>query len=345
MAPSSPAIVQEKGFIEATSRLTSFHPFPPLTIRHTQNKLDLIRTIIDSGSGATKHPEIVLDLVDKLGYKGDSAARAEVLGMLGEAAVGQDELDNAWTHCEALIGLVNQSKRSSRRTSGPQAAGDGQMRQVCWKTCLKLGRRPEVDIHRRMTLLGKSIELCPADQISDILSVWREAEEAYLAAGQEAKRRRLAGKQPSVSPAQPHLPTLSVGEGEEERVLGSRTAARAARLAKVALNPLSAKIPHLPGSSASPRLASEGFATVLSGSLFRSVSRDSDRHRDRSAVSSPLLPQTGDDSHLSPALNAGDRLGVAAFGEETDAERVSRHAKRAFTRGVGWLLGAEEGEV
>jgi hypothetical protein len=131
----------------------------------------------------------------------------------------------------------------------------------------------------------------------------------------------LAGiKSPAKSQTTASVVTSPVVGSEEERVLGSRTAARAARMALGFGERFKDQIPFK--SSLSPHLPS------LTSASSREPSRD--RGEARRSIDSDR-----------------DSLSGLGFGskEQSDAERVSRHARKALVRGVGWLLGADEREI
>lgn len=305
VAPSSVNIRREREFIEATSRLCSYNfSISPIEIRHSRDRLQLIRRVLSSSDDAYRHAEIVLDLTDKLGYRGDTTARVKVLAMLADAAVQAMEFERAFEHCQAMVALA----KSRARTK----SDEDRVEEVCWKTCLELGHQSEyAEVGNKMTLLGWAIELCPSERIPDILAVWRKVEDGQIRLGEAAKRRRLAGiNQPSTSnrtsgsiPSSPRMPEA------EERVLGSRTAARAARLAM-------------------------GLG---------------DRFSLRQIATSPLLGSEDErDEEGSEKRRSGESYRpIAAMFDAATAERdrVRIQARRAVLKGVGWLLGADEKEI
>ena len=203
------------------------------------------------------------------------------------------------------------------------------MRDVAFKTCLELGRQEEwSEIDNRMLLLGRAVEFCPSDSIPSVLATWRTVEDGSLKLSQAAKRRRLTGiKQPFKPAGTTSTLTSPVVGSEEERVLGSRTAARAARMALGFGERFRDQIPF--GAGISPKLPS------LTSS--REASRDRSGARDGGEERRSIDSDRGSLSGLGFGIN-GSR-------EQTDAERVSRHARRALVKGVGWLLGADEREL
>ncbi|ORY29557.1 secretory pathway protein Sec39-domain-containing protein [Naematelia encephala] len=340
VARPSPAISSERSFIEATSRLTTYNlpstsnPFStlsPIEIRHTKNKLDLVRLVLSTSDDAFRHSEIVLELSDKLGHKNDPVARGQVLGMLADSAIQHGDFERAYEHVQSMVSLAK----------GRNLQGREGLREVCWKLCAELGGQTEYsDTPNKMTLLGQAVEMCPADQIPNILSTWRKVEEGQIKLGQAAKRRRLTGDIHSGSTrhksdnnnttttiSSPSSPThgqqhSTRGRNGEERVLGSRTAARAAKLALDFSDRLNRQF------ATSPTLPSGAFnALSLSRSRSRSISRDHNV-----------------DEREGNTGTVGDR-GFGEIFDTADGERVRQGARRAFVKGVGWLLGADEKEI
>lgn len=202
------------------------------------------------------------------------------------------------------------------------------MREVTFKTCLELGRQEEwSEIDNRMLLLGRAVEFCPSDSLPSVLGTWRAVEDGSLKLSQAAKRRRLTGiKQPFKPAGTTSTLTSPVVGSEEERVLGSRTAARAARMALGFGERFRDQIPF--GAGISPKLPS------LTSS--REASRDRSGGEERRSIDSDRVSLSG------LGFGTGSATGSR---EQTDAERVSRHARRALVKGVGWLLGADEREL
>ncbi len=300
VVPASATIRREREFIEATSKVCSYNlSITPAEIRHSKDRLNLIRRVLSSHDDAHRHAEIVFDLTDKLGYRGDTGARIDVLAMLADAAVQATDFEWAFEHCQAMV-LLTKSQAKSK------GAGED---KVCWKTCLELGHQSEyADVGNKMTLLGWAIELCPPESIPDILGVWRKVEDGQIRLGEAAKRRRLTGIDQARSPGQlgPFVPE-SPREGEE-RVLGSRTAARAARLAK-------------------------DFG---------------ERFNIRQLAPTPLVvseDERFDEGSERRRSGESDRPIAAKFDAAAEGERVRNQARRAVLKGVGWLLGAEEKEL
>jgi hypothetical protein len=238
--------------------------------------------------------------------------------MLADAATSHAEFDLAYDYTQRLSDLVKD--RHKRRSTEE----DEELRTVLWKTCLELGRQDEwSDIDNRILLLGRAVEYCPPDTIPSILAIWRHVEDGSLKLSQAAKRRRLAGiKEPSKT-LDSHSTTASpIVGGDEDRVLGSRTAARAAKMALGFGERFKGQIPF--SAAVSPHLPS------LTSS--REASRDRSGGEERRSI----------DSDRGSLSGLGFGTGT---GNQTDAERVSRHARKALVRGVGWLLGADEREI
>lgn len=328
MAKATPAITSEREFIEATSRLFSFslrsptspsQTISPVEIRHTKNKLDLVRRVLSTSEEAFRNSDLILELSDKLGYRGDETARVEVLGMLADSAVQAAEFDIAYTYCQSMVDLA--SSRRYRAKKGEEEKLE-RLRDVCWRTCLSIGRQSEyADVGNKMTVLGQAVELCPPDQIPDILKVWRKVEDGEMRLGEAAKRRRLAGI-PSAKSGHPgtktgSLPTSPATVTHEERVLGSRTAAKAAKLALDF-----GERWNLRQYAPSPVLGSAPL-----NALSRTISREAS------------------DSGSRRSSGEGGRPAKALFDDAGEAERVRVQARRALVKGVGWLLGADEKEV
>ncbi|WOO78903.1 Neuroblastoma-amplified sequence [Vanrija pseudolonga] len=294
VAPESPAIRAEQDFIQATSRLSTYRSLSnlsPAEIRYTPNKLDLIRRVLSTSDDAYRHPHIVLELAEKLGIK-DEAARAEILAMMADAAVAAEDWTLAQQRVDEMVALA-------KPDLGDSDAAAQRTRDVVWRSCFELGRQSEYgDVVGRQALLAQAMLLCPAEHVSVILPIYRGIE-AQIAAHPEVLRRAGSSTASTSAPS----PTA------EERVLGSRTAARAARMAL----DIGASFRNYTGSPALPSGRSD---------LSRWDSRGSHGSKD-------------------------GRDAAALFDRHADGgnEGVREGAKRALVKGVGWLLGADESEI
>ncbi|KAF9651849.1 Sec39-domain-containing protein [Thelephora ganbajun] len=177
----SDRIIKEQEFIEATSRICSFNvtsrpgiPISPIEIRLTKDRLSLVSRILSSNNEAYKHTEVVLDLVRKLGFKGDSTAEIKTLGMISDVALQNEDFDRAYKIDKQIVDFVAGLK------DGGVDVGE-EVKEVCWVACYQLGRQPEFeDVQKKLYLLGYALRLCPPERIVDILAAWRRVDEEDL---------------------------------------------------------------------------------------------------------------------------------------------------------------------
>ncbi|KAL7422256.1 hypothetical protein Q5752_002902 [Cryptotrichosporon argae] len=334
LAPANPAIRAERALIESTSKLTTFRALSsmsPAEVRHAPDRLDLVRRLL-STSDAFRHADLVLGLADGLGYAGDGAARAEVLGMLIDAALGADEFSIARERCVELVRMAREAPAPASAAGSP--ASD-RIEDTAWKACLALGRRADwLDARARRDMLGHAIALAPADIVASILPFWRKAEDEVIArraAGTlDATARAAAEAETSAAGAVWHAAATLAGlddststqtsPSRSSSANGERGFARAARLAR--------ELGHrLRDEAASP---SPSLHLNVSSSVTNSVR--------------PGLSSAGARA-ASAAGAAGIDLQGLQHGIGEEAERAKESARRALVKGVGWLLGADEGEL
>ncbi|KAH7928480.1 Sec39-domain-containing protein [Leucogyrophana mollusca] len=244
--PRSDRLAREKEFIEATSRLSSFNvmsrpgiPISPIEIRLTKDRLSLISRVLSSNTDAYKHTQVILDLLHKLGFRDDVVAEVKTLAMLADSALQAEDFTRAHEASEKMISTV-----LKLRTSVPLGLDDPQVQEaseVCWVSCFQLGRQPEFsDTGKKLSLLGRALELCPPDKLHDVLTSWRRLEKEDM----EARRERLAHR--STSPHKRpiantktasslqarlhdlHMPTSPLMNAEDAAALASRTFNRVA---------------------------------------------------------------------------------------------------------------------
>lgn len=163
-----------------------------------------------------------------------------------------------------------------------------------------------------MALLAQAVALAPADQVSSILQLYKGVEDE-LTAHPEALRAHIRGKRGDEM----------IGVSHQDTVLGSR---RAARAAKLALD-IGSNLPgfgNLRSMTVSPALGSA--RSVRSERSERSLDRRDTRDGRESAASG------------RESLD-GARDPAGLFDQDVDVRAVGR---RALVKGVGWLLGADE---
>ena len=181
MPRPSDRIVREQEFIEATSRICSFNvtsrpgiPISPIEIRLTKDRLSLVSRVLSSNDDAYKHTEVVLDLVRKLGFKGDSTAEVKTLGMISDVALQNEDFDRAYQIDKRIIDFV-----TGLEDGGVDVGAE--MKEVCWVACYQLGRQPEFeDVQKKLYLLGYALQLCPPERIAEILAAWRRVDQEDL---------------------------------------------------------------------------------------------------------------------------------------------------------------------
>ncbi|GAA6061345.1 hypothetical protein JCM10212_004826 [Sporobolomyces blumeae] len=215
-APQTPRIRQERDFIEATSRLCSFRlftrpgvPITPIEIRHAPDRLAFISRLLSVNEDAYRHPEMLLELVNKLGYRGDRLAEVRTLSMIGDAAAAAKDYDRAAEMCERMVDVVERMKKvagkgKERRpdsvstpasfgrapsSSSTTLAPSEEAASHAWRSCFQLGKNVEfTDSARRMQVLGQALVLCPPEQIASILPIWTALEKQVA---QEARKKKL----------------------------------------------------------------------------------------------------------------------------------------------------------
>ncbi|CAE6511414.1 unnamed protein product [Rhizoctonia solani] len=189
----TPAVIKEREFIEATSRICAFNvvsrpgvPITPLEIRLVKDRLSLVGRILSSTEDAYKHTQVILDLVAKLGFRGDPAAEVKALAMIADAALSSEDFEVA---AEVSMRMV----KTAAKLRGSDTAAAHEATEVCWHTCYQLGRQTEfADTKAKMTLLAHALELCPPENVNDVLTAWKRLETEKLEA--------FKAREPSVKP-------------------------------------------------------------------------------------------------------------------------------------------------
>ncbi|KAJ7071155.1 secretory pathway protein Sec39-domain-containing protein [Mycena amicta] len=278
--PLSDRLQREKEFIEATSRLSSFNitssrgtPLAPIEIRLTKDRLSLVSRVLSSNSDAFKHTEVILDLVHKLGLGNDAVAEVKTLAMLADTALQAEDFVRAYETSQQMVDTVLKLRSSHPDLSSSTVQ---EASEVCWVACFQLGRQPEFDdVERKLSLLGRALDLCPPEQLHDVLAAWRRLENEDI----DARNERLAF----------HRGSKSAGRGKFANIAPSLRE----RLQEF----------HLP----SPQLLNTPDAAALASRTFRSVAAN------------------------FPFSVSG-----------TSRQEEERASSRLLSKGIGWLIGADE---
>ncbi|TFK36840.1 secretory pathway protein Sec39-domain-containing protein [Crucibulum laeve] len=306
---SSNRLVKEKQFVEATSRISSFNvqsrpgiPISPIEIRLTKDRLSLISRVLSSNNDAYKHTEVILDLSYKLGFAEDVVAEVKVLAMLADTALQAEDFERAYENSERMVDIVFKLRASSELDADDPRIHE--VTEVCWIACFQLGRQPEFEeLGKRMLLLGRALELCPAEKLHDVLTAWQRLENEDIQNREERMTHRRSGTAAVSSPRKLVDSSLPINVASTLR----------ARLQDF----------HMP----SPPLLSTPDAAALASRTFKSVAANFPfGHRGRSQLSE--TDDTG--SHRSTSTR------------RTEGEDVSAHATRVLSKGIGWLIGADE---
>jgi len=210
--PFSARLLHEKDFIEVTSRLSSFNimsrpgiPISPLEIRLTKDRLSLVSRVLACNADAYKHTQVILDLVHKLGFRDDVVAEVKALAMLTDTALQAEDFSRAYDTSQRMV-----EKVLELRAESPEDPKLEEAIQVCWVACLQLGRQPEFDdVPKKLLLLSRALELCPAENLHDVLTEWRKLEKENIAVRQEGLARRLEGDPHRKASADDRAPSLA----------------------------------------------------------------------------------------------------------------------------------------
>ena len=320
----SETVIREQEFIEATSRITSFNvesrpgvALTPIEIRLTKDRLSLISRVLSSNSDAYKYKEVILELVDKLGFRGDVVARVKVLAMIADTALQAEDFVQAFETSEAMINTVSQLCLSPDISE----AQLGDAKEVCWVSCYQLGRQTEFpDVPKKLRLLGHALEFCPADRLPEILTAWRRLEKEDIATRQHVSDNNKDEDGPSSTRRHGRAAAAPSTQYRQAHQSGAPAPTLASRLQNI----------HLPTSPLSPLVMADGAA--IADTFSRVASRfPFAKSRPQAHADHPEGDEGSDSSR-------GDGAGWPSL----DREEVSAQASRALQKGIGWLIGADE---
>ncbi|BGP21456.1 hypothetical protein Rt10032_c01g0165 [Rhodotorula toruloides] len=209
----TPRIRSERAFIEATSRLCSFRldsrpgiPLTPIELRHATDRLIYVSRLLSSNDSVYRHPEMVLELVRKLGYPEGGKEESRTLAMLSDAAVQAGDWSRASEMCDRAVKVVEALRK---KTSRPAKDGQEERQrdadeaaEYAWKACFQLGKQEGWrDSQKRLQALGQALTLCPPERIQDILPTWTALEREVAQEALKKERNEANGVKPGVAGA------------------------------------------------------------------------------------------------------------------------------------------------
>ena len=331
MPPLTDAIQAERNFIEATSKMSSFRimsrpgiPITPIEIRLIKDRLTLIARILSENEDAYKYPDVILELVHKLGYlKNDVVSEVKVHAMLADSALQAEDFESAVATTEHMVSLLYSRQSLSSSTASSSSFHDSnalshldEAKEVCWHSCYQLGRQSEYqNTQKKMRLLGHALQLCPPEHMLDILTVWRKLEDEMtkpLKVIQDAERISESRKSKRGN--------VTGGLDWRDRS-GSRSLR--AQLSEYAASASSAASPLLlrnQGADGAAALAAKTFNHVATNYFPLSLSR----------IRGESVSVDGDDGDGSNGNMARAR---------STSPDVGSQARQAISRGMGWLIG------
>lgn len=265
----------------------------------------MISRVLSSNNDAYKHTQVILDLANMLGFKGDVVAEVKTLAMLTDTALQAEDFDRAYETSERMVTTVLDFRSSAQYgTEDPRVQ---EASEVCWVACYQLGRHPEfADVSKKLTLLARALELCPADRLADILTARHRLEEEDI----EERKARLSSRQ---RPGGRH-----VGSRKRTTAANGNRTSLTSRL-QDRLHLTSSSMTHAPDAAA---LAEKAFRAAANFS-FSDFSA-----RGRSLLSEATKERSSSREGSRPRYEAG--------------AEVSAQAQRVLSKGLGWLLGDEE---
>lgn len=339
MCPSSETIRRERLFIEATSRICSFNvtttspsglPITPLEIRLTPNRLSLVSRILSESDDAYKYPDIILELVHKLGYKkGDVPSEVKVRAMLADSALGNEDFERAVECVEKMVSLLGNVKplqQSSPALNGhletdkssPTPDAMTEAVEVCWRSCFQLGRQGEFkDTQIKLKLLGHALQLCPPENTIDILSVWRKLDNEAI----EERKAHPRGKTGSATKAKSSSTTTS-----SQQRNGKSLSERSASLFSAHLSDYAPSSEHLLHQGADAALLAKQTLSRVAANFPSFDLRPLRNH----GIVRPGSAASG---------RSEDASSVRSGGARSATPDVSTQARQALSRGMGWLIG------
>lgn len=267
----SERLSRERDFIEATSRISSYNVYSrpgvklsPIEMRLTTDRLSLISRILSGTVDAYKHTQVILDLLYKLGHKGDAVAEVKTLAMLSDTALQAEDFTRAYETSQRMVETVLQLRAGT--PAGPEDPAFRKACEVCWVACYQLGRHPEFkDVDKKLVVLGRALEFCPEDKLSDILTSWRRLQRDDLESRRESISNRSTTYQRRPAANRKSAPSLQAKLTDLRLPMAPLINADAAALAGRAFNRVASTLPFTVGGRGRSNAPEDSSGLGLNG--------------------------------------------------------------------------------
>lgn len=239
---------------------------------------------------------MILDLVAKLGYRGDRLAEVRTLAMIGDSSLQAGDFDRTAETCDKMVAAVETLRkvRVAEEQQGKPVVNVDEAAEFAWRNCFQLGKHEAFDdLDRRMQAMGQALILCPGDKIATLLPLWTKLEDQVARQGpRPVKVSKKQAPHSFIPPSLGRVASPSMPSPSETTAAASRTFNRAA-------------------------------AALFGGPLPPPSSSSSAGDRHSGEYEREAAPTSGS---ASGGGGGGVRAGLSS----------------RLTRGVGWLIGADE---
>ncbi|KAG1741375.1 hypothetical protein EDD22DRAFT_851698 [Suillus occidentalis] len=130
-------------------------------------KVGDMKLAYDCNADTYKHTQVMLDLLHKLGFRDDVIAEVKTFAMVSDVALQAEDFTRAFDMNQKMIDVVFKL-RSAITSSG---SDDQRSLLALLLSAWAASRFPNIE--QKLTLMGRVLELCPADKLNDILIPWR----------------------------------------------------------------------------------------------------------------------------------------------------------------------------
>ncbi|KDE03183.1 hypothetical protein MVLG_06303 [Microbotryum lychnidis-dioicae p1A1 Lamole] len=355
-APQTLLIRQERDFIEATSRLCSYkiqsHPgiaVAPIEIRLSKDRLEFVSRLLGANEDAYRHPEVILDLVAKLGYHQDRLAMVRTMAMIADSSLQAGDFEKTVEVCDRMVAKVEEIRTELALTASvvegdltkqKRPVGD-EAAEYAWRECFQLGKHDLFqDLDRRLVALGQALLLCPGDKIVNVLPVWTALEQRISERPAQLSSRKAGGSRSGRAVTEAtKMVEAGVGAALSSGVKAKETLSRAAAFfSGQSQAQAPQKALHQQDSSGSMHPHQQGREKTADrrSSIYGLDQIAPDSTNPNPATS--RVPPSPRRTPLSPPKTRGGTGGAA--GQPHGGFRAGLSGMAAA--GVGWLIGADE---
>jgi len=176
--------------------------------------------------------------------KGNASASVTALAMAAELAMQSEDFIIAADICDRMMSIAQGDMHNPPHQHAPSSLIVSAS-EACWKTAFQVSRQLEYpDTSRKIHLLGQALNLCPANQVLNLLTVFRSLEVTLHSSSDYGRREgRIRTSMSNRGRVAPSLVASQLRDFRTGLISSTFVPSEAAAMASRTLNRVTARLP------------------------------------------------------------------------------------------------------